>query len=133
MPDAVTTNVIFKGTRKLTYHLTNVSDGSGETAVAKVDLSALLPINGVPPTSVTILAVTWTMVGFTKITFFWDHTTDDLAFTLVAPGGFMDFTQQGAGLADPESAGGTGDLLLTTAGAVSGAAYDITLEMLLKS
>jgi hypothetical protein len=32
-----------------------------------------------------------------------------------------------AGLKDPRSAGGTGDILLTTAGTTSGQTYDITL------
>ena len=41
MADAVTTQTIIDGERNCVMKFTNVSDGSGESAVAKVDVSAL--------------------------------------------------------------------------------------------
>ena len=73
----------------------------------------------------------WCLQGFTSVRLLWDHDTDDKALEL-SGSGYEDFrgdsflrTQKG--LADPRTAGGTGDILLTTVGAVSGATYDITL------
>jgi hypothetical protein len=53
--------------------------------------------------------------------------------------GFEDFSDDGPAVmkdtrrdgvkADPRSSGGTGDLLLTTNGAVNGGTYDITLAV----
>ena len=41
MADAVTTQTIIDGERNCIMKFTNVSDGTGESAVAKVDVSAL--------------------------------------------------------------------------------------------
>ena len=41
MADAVTSQTIIDGERNCVMKFTNVSDGSGESAVAKVDVSAL--------------------------------------------------------------------------------------------
>ena len=41
MADAVTSQTIIDGERNCIMKFTNVSDGSGESAVAKVDVSAL--------------------------------------------------------------------------------------------
>ena len=41
MADAVTSQTIQDGERNLVMKFTNVSDGTGESAVAKVDVSAL--------------------------------------------------------------------------------------------
>ena len=43
MVDVVTSQTIFDGERKAVMKFTNVSDGTGETAVLKVDVSALNP------------------------------------------------------------------------------------------
>lgn len=131
MADTVDSKVLFAGTRRRVVKLTNISDGTGESDVVKVDVSALIGPDGSAPTSVAIEEVQWSIQGFTSVRFEFDATTDDEALTLSAGNGFMNFRDVG-GVVDPKSTGTTGDLLLTTAGAVSGATYDITLVLRLK-
>lgn len=131
MADTVNSNVIFAGTRRRVVQLTNISDGTGESDVVKVDVSTLTGPDGSAPTSVTIEEVTWSIQGFTSVRLEFDATTDDEAMVLGAGNGYASFVNMG-GLKDPKSTGTTGDLLLTTAGAVSGATYDITLVLRLK-
>lgn len=135
MADAVTTNVIYDGKDRYVVHLTNVSDGTGESAVAKVDKSTLTAKDGGEPASLDIEQVEWNVQGFTSVRLLWDHTTDDTAVVLSGTG-YKDFTcrddsvpeiDRVRGLQDPRSTGGTGDLLLTTAGTTSGNTYDITI------
>lgn len=130
MADTVDSNVILSGKRRYIIRLTNVSDGTGESAVIKVDKSTLTDSTGQEPGSLTIDSIQWAIQGFTSVRLFWDHTTDD-EIAVLSLAGFFDYTY-GGGLADPRSAGGTGDVLLTTAGATSGATYDITLTLKLK-
>jgi len=133
MADAVAVNVIANTTSRYVVHLANVSDGTGETGVVKIDKSTLLSPAGIEPVSIDIEVVRWNVQGFTSVKLYWDHTTDDLAMAL-AGSGMDDFLSSGPcpegvpnGLKDPRSAGGTGDLILTTAGTTSGNTYDITL------
>ena len=131
MADTVDSLVVFKGQRRYSVRLTNVSDGTGESAVPKVDISTLTGPNGIAPTKTVVEEIQWSIQGFTNVSLFWDHTTDDEIAKLGSGNGYFNFRQLG-GLTDPASAGGTGDILLTTAGAVSGATYDITLVIRLK-
>jgi len=130
MADTVDTIVQFSGTRRYIVRLTNVSDGTGESGVTKVDISTLTNGKGIAPTALNLESVQWSIQGFTSVSLFWDHTTDDEIVKLAAGNGYHDFSQAGV-LKDPRSAGGTGDILLTTAGAVSGATYTITLSFVL--
>lgn len=127
MADAVTTIVTAGGPRLYTARFTNISDGTGESAVIKVDISTLKDANGNPPTRVAIEEIQWTIQGFSSVRLLWDHTTDDL-IDVLAGNGYRDYSYTGA-LGDPASAGGTGDILLTTANAISGATYDILLTI----
>lgn len=131
MADVVDSKVLFNGTRKYSVRLTNVSDGTGESAVIKVDISTLIGPNGAAPTSAKVREVLWSIQGFTSVRLFWDHTTDDEIVVLSAGNGYANYEGVG-GMNDPKTTGGTGDILLTTAGAVSGATYDITLVLELK-
>lgn len=134
MADAVATNTIKGGAyaKRMIVHLTNLSDGTGESAVVKVDRSALTLPNGSSPNKINIRAIRWAIQGFTYIKLSWDHTADDTAF-LLSGNGYDCFETYGV-LSDPNTSvdavtGAIGDLLLTTAGAASGATYDITLEL----
>ena len=131
MTDTVNTNVLFPGTRRRVIQLQNISDGTGESEVVKVDVSALTGPDGTSPTQVAIEEVEWSIQGFTSVRLFFDATTDDEALVLGAGNGYKNF-QGAGGLQDPQSTGTTGDILLTTAGAVSGATYDIILSLRLK-
>ena len=131
MVDTVDSKVVFAGTRKRIVKLTNISDGTGESDVVKVDVSALIGPDGTAPTYTAIEEVQWSIQGFTSVRLEWDAATDDEALILAAGNGYMNFANVG-GLVDPRAAGTTGDILLTTAGAVSGATYDLTLVVRLK-
>lgn len=132
MADTVDSLVVFSGNNRYVVRLTNISDGTGESAVIKVDKSALIGPDGVnPPGRLVLEEVQWSIQGFSSVRLAWDHTTDDEISVLGSGNGFFNFKNAG-GLVDPNSTGGTGDILLTTAGAASGATYDITLVVRLK-
>lgn len=136
MADAVTSNVVIESKNQYVIHLTNISDGTGESAVTKVDKSAIgVATDGLEANSLDIERIRWSIQGFTSVRLLWDHTTDDLAMVM-CNGGYEDYTGKfgevfektgTSGLLDPRSSGGTGDILLTTNGGSSGATYDITI------
>ena len=130
MADTVNTQVIASGPRYYIARFANISDGTGESLVTKVDISTLTMENGQVPTRTSVKEIQWTIQGFTSIRLYWDHTTDDLMDVLAAGNGYIEYGALGM-LSDPASSGGTGDVLLTTAGAISGATYDITLVLTL--
>jgi hypothetical protein len=121
MADAVSTTVIRNDYNFYTVHLTNLSDGTGESAVVKVDKSTISP----EPTSLALASARWNIQGFTKVQLLWDHTTD-VTIMLLSGSGYEDFDTLGGSKQDVGT-GGTGDVLLTTTGTTSGNTYDITL------
>lgn len=129
MVDTVDVKAVRDG-RYYVVRLQNRSDGTGESGVTKVDISTLTLPNGQVCTKTAIHRAEWAISGMT-VRFDWDHTTDDEALTLAGSGSF-DWSGWG-GNVDPATAGGTGDILLTTIGHVSGSTYDITLWILKKA
>lgn len=127
MADVVDTIVLESNKHRRKIRITNVSDATGESAVVKVDKSALTAMNGLEPAYLIIDEIEWSIQGFTSVRLFWDHTTDDEIAVLGTGSGYREYWSSG-GLKDPVSAGATGDILLTTAGAASGATYDIVLN-----
>lgn len=125
MADTVTTQVIenLPLQRRKTYQFTGVSDGTGEAAVAKIDISGLTGA----PTAVKILKIEYSISYAMSIKIGFDHTTDDFVAVLSGQG-CLDYTNRG-GLKDPGSAGGTGDIIFTTVGAASTDTYTILLEI----
>lgn len=130
MADAVTSDVVFSGGRRYVIRLINISDGTGESLVTKVDISGLTLSNGQACTCTRIEEIQYSIQGMSSVRLYWDHTTDDVIDVLPVGNGFRDYVDQG-GLSDPQSSGGTGDILLTTNGQVSGGTYDITLSLIL--
>ena len=64
MADAVTSQTILDGPNKVVMKFTNISDGTGESAVTKVDVSALATgTDGATCTGVTIEQIWWQCVG----------------------------------------------------------------------
>lgn len=135
MADAVTTKVIENTPKEYVVHLTNISDGTGEAAVIKVDKSALTDINGVEPSLLAIERARWCIQGMTSVHLLFDHNTDEVVLVLagngeddfVSPANSLRDRLTAKGIEDGAGTGGTGDLLLTTNGHVSGGSYDITL------
>lgn len=133
MADRVDTLDVFSGRDKLIRRISNLSDGTGETAVVKWDKSTFVNFNNLEPARGGLFMVQWSIQGFSSVELLWDHTTDDEAKILAAGNG-MWVAGQVPGLDwgilwDPASAGQTGDLLLTTRGAVANASYDITFGL----
>jgi hypothetical protein len=106
-----------------------VSDGTGEAAVKKVDVSALEsdPMTGAACDGVTLQSVTFSNVGM-SVKLLWDATTDVLCLHL--PADYADTLDFGdGGLKNNSGSGKTGDIMLTTVGHGSGDAYTVTLTM----
>ena len=129
MADAVTTQTIIDGERNCVMKFTYVSDGSGESAVAKVDVSALAATaNGTACSEVRIMRVSHAIVGM-SVQLFFNASTNVLAMELAeSSNGHMDFKDFG-GIPNNAGSGKNGDILFTTKGHSSGDTYSITLEM----
>ena len=129
MADAVTSQTIIDGERNCVMKFTNVSDGTGESAVAKVDVSALASnAAGVACSEVRIMRVSHAIVGM-SVQMFLDATSNVLLMELAeSSNGHMDFKDFG-GIPNNAGSGKTGDILFTTKGHSSGDTYSITLEM----
>ena len=122
MADAVTTQVLFDGTKKSILKWTNVSDGTGESAVKKIDVSTLVG----SPKKVRLTKI-WYDVSGMQACLYWDATTDLIICTL-GGSGELDFTQFG-GIWNNTDAGLTGDINLTTTGHTSGDTYTVIVEL----
>ena len=128
MADAVTSTIVEDGPNKATFYLTNTSDGTGEAAVTKIDVSALAKLqDGTSCTGVRIQKITFTNVGM-SVKLLWDASTDVLCLHL--PADYADTLDFGdGGLKNNSGSGKTGDIMLTTVGHSSGDAYTVTLTM----
>jgi hypothetical protein len=130
MADAVTSQTIQDGERKAVLKFTNASDGSGESAVKKVDVSALATNSaGDTCTGVAINKIWWQCTGMSvKIEF--DATSNVLAIGLSEDSnGYHDYGDF-SGIPNNAGSGVTGDLDFTTVGAGSGDTYMIVLELI---
>lgn len=129
MADAVTSQTLFDGDKHVIMKFTNISDGSGESAVKKVDVSALnSDINGNTCTSVAIEKIWWQCIGM-KVQLFFDATSDAFIIELGEnQSGHHDYSEFG-GLRNNAGSGKTGDIDFTTVGHSSADTYTITLKM----
>jgi|TARA_A100001391_G_C5035004_1_gene269364 hypothetical protein len=131
MADAVTATTVEDGPREAVFYLTNTSDGTGESAVTKVDVSALSSLqDGTACTGVRIKKITFTNVGM-GVKLLWDASTDVIAAELPADySDTLDYSDM-SGLPNVAASGGnTGDIQLTTVGHSSGDTYSIVLRCL---
>ena len=97
MADAVTSQTIIDGERNCVMKFTNVSDGTGESAVAKVDVSALASnAAGVACSEVRVMRISHAIVGM-SVQLFLDATANVLLVELGSKGLALD---KGAGNSD---------------------------------
>ena len=115
MADAVTSQTLVDGHQTAVLKFTNISDGSGESAVKKVDVSALATnVRGEACTRATIEKIWWQCNGM-KVKVLFDASTDDFCIELGE-------NQSGHKLHkfwwvnNPASSGVTGDIMFTTVG-----------------
>ena len=129
MADAITTQTIIDGEKNCVMKFTNVSDGSGESDVAKVDVSALTAsANGGACSEVRVNRISHAVVGM-SVQLFLNATANVLLAELAeSSNGHIDFSSFG-GLPNNAGDGKNGDILFTTKGHSSGDTYSITLEM----
>jgi|TARA_R110001583_G_scaffold62050_1_gene182889 hypothetical protein len=131
MADAVTATTVEDGPKKAIIYCTNTSDGSGEAAVVKVDVSALSALqDGTACTGVRIQKITFSNVGM-SVKLLWDASTDVIAVELPADySDTLDYSDI-SGLPNVAASGGnTGDIQLTTLGHSSGDTYSVVLHCL---
>ena len=133
MADTVTSQTILDTPYRLVMKFTNVSDGSGESAVQKVDVSAFTAGSRIDSTTVS----TCTDVRIDKIYYnnsgmsvklLWDASTDVEAIHLKDTQGEFDFSSFG-GLKNNSGSGKTGDIMFTTVGHSNTDFYWVVLEM----
>ena len=129
MADAVTSQTLFDGDKHVVMKFTNISDGSGESAVKKVDVSALeSDIYGNTCSSVAIEKIWWQCIGM-KVRMFFDATSDAFIIELGEnQSGYHDYSEFG-GIKNNAGSGKTGDIDFTTVGHSSADTYTITLKM----
>jgi len=131
MADAVTATTVEDGPKKAIIYCTNTSDGTGESAVVKVDVSALSSLqDGTACTGVRIEKITFSTVGM-SVKLLWDASVDVIAVELPADySDTLDYSDM-SGLPNVAASGGnTGDIQLTTLGHSSGDTYSVVLHCL---
>lgn len=128
MADAVTSQVILDGERLFIAKYTNISDGTGENKVIKIDVSTLAPTpfgnacNGVKINKI------WATTHGMEVQIYWDATTDQYCWLIPQNTNYlMDFSTFG-GISNNAGTGVTGDVLFSTQDASNGDSYTIVLE-----
>ena len=130
MADAVTTQVLEDGERLYIAKFTDISDGTGESAVVKVDVTTLnrnafnLACNGLKLNKI------WAQTDGMGLNILWDATTDVIVETV--PQNIMytaDYSSFG-GIPNNSGAGKTGNVLFTTVAASAGDRYTVILEFI---
>ena len=129
MADAVTSQTLADGPKTAVMKFTNVSDSSGESAVTKVDVSALsASADGDTCTGVTIERIWWQCIGM-KVQILWDASSDAFCIELGEnQSGSHDYSVFG-GLTNNAGSGKTGYINFTTVGASANDTYTVILYM----
>jgi len=85
MADAVTSTTLSDGDRSAVIQLTNTSDGTGESAVTKIDVSALAPrvSDGAPCTGCRLAKIIYSTNGM-SVKLLWDATVDTICYDIPA-------------------------------------------------
>ena len=129
MADAVASQTILDGERVAIMKFTNISDGTGESKVIKVNPSTLnASAGGGACDAVTITKIYAATHGL-EVQIYWDATTDIFCWGVPQNSQYsFDFSQFG-GLINNAGTGKNGNVLFSTADASSGDFYTIVLEM----
>jgi len=129
MADAVTSQTLLYGERLAIMKFTNISDGTGETAVTKVNVANLAKNGaGLACTGVTVNKITSVCHGM-EVRMYWDATTDVPFFLAAVNTNYTnDFSAIG-GITNNSGAGKNGNIVFSTADASAGDTYTVVLEM----
>lgn len=123
MSDAVATKVLFEDDVTYVGLFTNASDGTGESEVKKVDVSALDPVCYL----VSIDEIMWSCHGV-GVDILWVATTDVLTWVLPAnSSGHIKFRDLGGALVNTKAAGYDGDISFTATGSLASAGHGYSI------
>ena len=134
MADAVTSQTLADGDKIAVIKLTNISDGTGESSVKKIDVSALAANSAGAACAHATINQIWYDIGGMRVALEWNATSNVVAAVLggsAAAGnvsGYMDFRSFG-GLKNTLASGYDGDIDLTTHGHTAHDHYTIVLEV----
>ena len=134
MADAVTSQTLADGDKIAVVKFTNLSDGSGESSVKKVDVSALANNSAGAACAHATINQIWYDIGGMRVALEWNATTNVVAAVLggsAAAGnvsGHLDFRSFG-GIKNNAGSGINGDIDLTTSGHTNLDHYTIVLEL----
>ena len=130
MADAVTSTTLMDSDRVAIIQLTSTSDGTGEAAVKKIDVSALSDSStGQACTGVRLAKIVYSTFGM-SVKLLWDATSDTICWDLNADYTTdEDFTEFGGIRNTAAASGKTGDIMLTTTGHSDGDSYVIVLTV----
>jgi len=130
MADAVTSQTILDGDRLAILKFTNISDGTGETAVNKVIVANLasnqfgLACNG------CIINRVWASTQGMAVNILFDATVDVFAYTIPTDTFYDISFDSFGGIKNNSGAGKTGNIAFTTIGAGANDSYSIILEVI---
>ena len=113
-----------EGGNAFCYNVRGIFDTADETNTVIIDLSTKIGPLGAAPSKIKIEEVWWTINGFDSVTLSFDRGTDVL-IDYFSGQGYMDFKPYGGKF--DNGSGGTGDLLLSTSGGVSGGNYSFII------
>ena len=134
MADAVTSQTLADGDKIAVIKLTNISDGTGESSVKKIDVSALAANSAGAACAHATINQIWYDIGGMRVALEWNATSNVVAAVLggsAAAGnvsGYMDFRSFG-GIKNTLASGYDGDIDLTTHGHTAHDHYTIVLEV----
>ena len=129
MADAVASQTLIDGERVAIMKFTDLSDGTGESKVLKVNASALSPsASGLACNGVTITKIHASTHGM-EVQIYWDATTDVFCWGVPQNSQYTWDWEKIGGLTNNAGTGKTGNVLFSTVDASSGDFYTIVLEM----
>ena len=128
MADVVASQTLLDGERLFIGKFTNISDGTGETAVVKINPSTLsVNAYGRACNGVKINKI-WATTHGMEVRILWDATTDVFAWMIPQNTNYlMDFSSFG-GLQNNGGTGVNGNVLFTTSDMSAGDMYTIVIE-----
>ena len=129
MADAVTSQTLLDGERLAIMKFTNISDGTGESAVTKVNASSLTASNsGQACTGVVVNKITAFCHGM-EVRMYWDASTDVPFFLSNVNSNYTNDFSTFGGITNNSGTGKNGNIVFSTSDASSGDTYTVVLEM----
>lgn len=140
MADVVTSQLLENGPRRVVYKFTNVSDGTGESAVVKVNATSTGPLGVVvqgttfyPGVHLKIADMHYDVRAM-ALRIMWEATSNvDIWIASgdgAGPFNWLDSRAGFQGIVNPNTTGATGSILFTTIGAASNSSYSIVLTLI---